>query len=75
MDTVLNRVGTTDEWGELQILMPEFGEFDASPSALEMVSQDRALHRPEGVNAVVLPYPIQRFEPRCAELASGRRER
>jgi hypothetical protein len=74
VEAVLNRVGTTDEWGELQILMPEFGEFDPSPSALQMVSQDRALHGPEGVNAAVLPRAIQRLEPRGAELSSGRRE-
>ena len=68
------RFGTADEWRELQILVPEFGEFDAALAALELVSEDRALHRPEGVHAAALPQAIQRLEPRRAELPSGRRE-
>ena len=67
-------MGTADEWGELQVLMPEFGEFDTSPPTLELVSKDGALHRSEGVNAVVLPHVMQRLEPRRAELSSGCRD-
>jgi len=74
VEPILHRVGTADVWRELQILVPKFGEFDAALAALELVSEARALHRPEGVHAAVLPQPIQRLEPCRAERSSGRRE-
>jgi hypothetical protein len=67
-------VGVADQWGELQILMPEFDKFDAPRATLELVSEDRAAHRPEGLNTAVLPHAIQRVEPRRAELSGGGRD-
>ena len=74
MEVPLDRVGRSDERGELQVLVRKFGEFDAPVASLELVTERRHLHRAEGVNAAVLPHAIQGSEPCRAELSSGRRE-
>src|SRR5712692_445582 len=70
----LDPIGDTDEWRELQILMREFGQFDAAPPALQMVPQDGSLNRPQGLDAALLPQAVERAEPRRAEPSRGRGE-
>src|SRR5438093_13358290 len=51
--------------------MREFRKFDPAPTALKLVSERRALHRPERLDAALLPHPIQRLESRRGKLPSG----
>src|SRR5712691_5279704 len=73
-EPVLNLARSTDERRELQILVGEFGEFDASQPALKLVSKGRTLHRPEGLHVALLPHTVERLESRRSELPSGCRE-
>ena len=63
-----------DKGCELQVLVREFGEFDPSPTSLELVSEDGSLHRPKGPRPFLTPHAIERLEPGRLEPASGRLE-
>ena len=47
-------MGTTDEWGELQVLMPEFGEFDASPTEQAFIITAGEVHQARTKSTFVL---------------------
>ena len=41
--STLSGLGDAYQWGELQILMGEFSDLDAAPSALHLVAETRGL--------------------------------
>ena len=74
MQAALECVGLADQRSELQVLVRQFGEFDAPIAPLELLTERRYLDRAEDVNAALLPRAIQRSEPCRAELSAGCRQ-
>ncbi len=52
--------------------MWEFREFEASPSALQMVVKNAGLDGPQGLYAPLFPHPMERPEARRPELPRAR---
>src|SRR5437763_11723157 len=71
-EPLLNPGEGADERRELQILVRELDEFNAAQTALDVVSKNGQLHRPQRLLAAQEPLPIERFEPRGPVLPSGR---
>ena len=68
---VLSAQGGADERGELQVLVAELDEFDASPAPLQVLSEPCQLH---GLQCLMTPLPpraVERLEPRRAVRPGG----
>src|SRR4051812_29612093 len=58
--------------GELQVLMGELDEFDATATLMQLVTEHVRLGREDGSIAFSKPYPFEQSKPRRLELLSGR---